>query len=94
MSASVKLTKPQQLALAYLASVDWSTPADLGYAMAGDIEHPMRAQGAGRVGGCMGTRLSKMGLAGRHYREWPGKGRYAAGYEITQSGRAALRDTP
>ena len=77
------LTPPQRAALAHLAEAGLLTecyPASIGHAMerarAGRGERlarggrGMTAQGAGRVGGSMGTRLVKMGLAhstGRGY---------------------------
>lgn len=87
-----KLTEAQRRALRHLASVNWCSPASLGEAMS-DQER-LKAQGAGRIGGSMGGRLVKMGLAARHLEPWPGHGMCAAGYEITTAGRAALEREP
>ena len=78
------LTEPQRKALAYMAERAWASPADLGEAIGGTAR--MKAQGLGRLGGTMGTRLVRLGLARHASRERSG---YSA-YAITQAGREAL----
>lgn len=82
------LTEPQYRALRHLASVNWCSPSSLGEAMS-DRKH-LRTQGAGRLGGTMGTRLCKMGLAQRQKMRWRDGELYDAGYAITESGRHAI----
>jgi len=91
MGKPVKLTKAQMTALAALAR-SWKTPAGLGEAITGGLQrsgYPMKPQGLGRIGGAMGTRLMRKGLAQFHHKRWPTGGLYIAGYEITDAGRAA-----
>lgn len=86
------LTAAQRRALRHLESVNWCTPASLGQALS-DRDH-LKAQGAGRIGGAMGSHLVRLGLADRHRIPWKGGALYAAGYHITPAGRTALADTP
>ena len=80
------MTEPQIKALRYLATVQFATPADLGQAMGGTRRG--YAQGLGRMGGSMGSRLVKMKLALDASRERHGFPAYA----ISAAGRAALKE--
>lgn len=86
-----KLTDPQRRALAFLASRDSAMPAEIGYALTADQRWPLKPQGAGRLGGSMGTRLQKMGLT-RAVNRLIGGSLWPAGYAITQAGRKALEE--
>lgn len=57
------LTKRQIVALKLLAGRRYATPADIGDALTVGRIRPLKAQGAGRLGGTMGTRLVRLGLA-------------------------------
>lgn len=86
-----RLTSPQAKALAYLATVDWSSPYFIAEAMATEayrrFERPS-SQGYGRIGGTMAHRLIKMKLA-KDVSEAP---YYTPRYSITEQGRRALKD--
>lgn len=80
------MSPAQRRALECLAAGYWRTPADLGYAVS-TRTRPIKAQGAGRVGGAMGARLIALGWAvsAAHLR-----GGFPA-YAITEAGRRALK---
>ena len=80
------MTEPQIKALRYLATVQYATPADLGQAIGGTRRG--YAQGLGRLGGAMGSRLVKMKLAVDASRERDGFPAYA----INAAGIAALEE--
>ena len=82
------MTDPQRRALAYLAAHDIVTPASLGEGMGGTRRGG--AQGLGRLGGAMGARLVKMGLAHNESRH---RGGFPA-YSISPAGRQALAAAP
>lgn len=84
---SPTLTGPQIKALRYLGTVNFATPAQIGEAMGGTRRGV--AQGLGRLGGAMGTRLVRMGLARDASRDNHG---YAA-YAITSGGRLRVEGT-
>lgn len=86
----MKLTKPQKLALSFLATVDYAAPARIGQAMITERYRGQghSAQGLGRVGGTMASRLVKMGMARDRSREFD----YFPRYSITDAGRAALTE--
>lgn len=98
MTGTVKLTEAQRYALQALAAIGGDvSPARLGQAM---MERPgvearrrggnrNSSQGLGRIGGAMGTRLVKMGLASRGFRQRDG-GFERYGYSITPAGRALI----
>lgn len=81
-----KLTGPQRKALLYLSERPYAAPSEIGYAMTGGQHSQLKGQGAGRLGGTMGARLERMGLARTSNR----RAGFPA-YEITSEGRAALR---
>jgi hypothetical protein len=87
----VKLTEPQRRALSYLATVADASPARIGEAMYHDgwlrLEQNLSAQGCGRVGGTMATRLVKMGLV----RDVSLKNGGWPAYAISPEGRKALK---
>lgn len=83
----IALTKPQRLALEFLDRAAFATPQQIGYAMTPDRDYPLKPQGAGRIGGAMGCRLVRMGLA--HDASLSNSGFSA--YSISRQGRAALR---
>lgn len=80
-------TKPQWRALKCLGAQRFATPQEIGYAMTVGRSPPLKPQGAGRLGGTMGSRLVRMELAS-HY---SGHGGFPA-YAITAAGRAKLRE--
>lgn len=84
----MKVTESQRRALAFLATVEYATPADIGYAVTPGRVPPLQPQGAGRIGGAMGSRLVRMGLANNASRQ---RGGFSA-YAINRAGRAALRE--
>lgn len=59
------MTEPQRLALAAMIAVPYLTPAEIGYAISPDRPggRVLKAQGAGRIGGSMASRLIKFGWA-------------------------------
>ena len=57
----MSLTAPQRKALEFLASVSYAAPSENCSAMGGTRGN--KSQGLGRLGGAMGARLFKMGLA-------------------------------
>ncbi len=82
------LTEPQRKALTFLASVTCASPAAIGYAMTPARKHPLKAQGAGRLGGTMAARLMRNGLVCNA--SYMNSG--FAAYAITAKGRQALND--
>jgi hypothetical protein len=90
MSDEIKLTEPQRRALEYLNSVTNATPSRIGEAMYHEgwrrRERHLSAQGCGRVGGTMATRLVKMGLV----RDLAMKNDGWSLYEISQRGRELI----
>lgn len=85
-----KLTVSQFKALRVLSLHDYLTSASLGMEMTNGVKRdggPMKAQGLGRLGGTMGTRLVLMGLAWNSHRA----GGYPA-YEISSKGRRVLEE--
>ena len=87
----MKLTEPQRCALKALAKATYLSPGEIGYALTEGRKPPLRSQGAGRLGGTMGNRLVKMGLAKHYKSQFAGKTWYR-GYSINALGRSALRD--
>lgn len=81
------LTEPQKKALQYLASVPWAAPSEIGQAMIADGAR-MKAQGMGRLGGTMATRLMKRGLV------FPADSQRSGfpAYRISAAGREVLKD--
>jgi hypothetical protein len=79
-------------ALAFLATVPWATPADIGHAIAPEarLGHGMTAQGAGRMGGRVAHRLMDKGLVANASSR---RGGFPA-YSITPAGRDALPKEP
>ena len=103
---AARLTQPQRRALQYLAAErggrdGLTSPAELGYGMqpgpVAGMGRALKPQGAGRLGGTMGARLVRMGLAehiwdGQHYL----RGRKVmracgSGYRINEAGMHALK---
>ena len=80
----IALTDPQLLALRFLADRTCASPAELGAAIGGT--RAMKAQGLGRLGGTMGTRLVRLKLA--EHASWDRGG--FPGYRINAAGRAAI----
>jgi hypothetical protein len=80
------MTEPQRRALTYLASVEMASPAALGQGMGGTRRG--NAQGLGRLGGAMGSRLVKLGWA----RDLSHKCHGFPAYGISSLGRRALEE--
>lgn len=78
----MKLTDAQQRALLAIcdAGRQGLTAAEIGYALTPDRKYPLVPQGAGRLGGRVGTKLRELGLAS--HGGWP------MGYTATPAGRA------
>lgn len=81
------LTEAGRKALAFIATVapHAAYPSAIGHAMTDGFTksgRAMKAQGLGRLGGGMGARLVKLGLAGHAGR----------GYVLTSAGRRALEE--
>ena len=56
------MTKPQLLAMTALFESAYPlSPSSIGYAMTPNREHPLKRQGAGRLGGTMMARLWRLG---------------------------------
>ena len=77
----MELTDAQQRALLALfdAGRQGLTAAEIGYALTPDRRHPLVPQGAGRLGGRVGTKLRELGLTS--HGGWPMK------YTVTGAGR-------
>ena len=89
----MKLTEPQRRALQALAKHTNMMPAEIGYAITADRSHPLKPQGAGRLGGTMAARLEKLGLVKPYRDRWATDPRWTyRGYQITDAGRAKLRE--
>ena len=82
------MTEPQRKALAFLASVRWASPPQIGEAMGGT--RGKSAQGAGRLGGRMASTLIRHGWACSMCEYNSGFPAYA----ITARGLNALDDAP
>lgn len=87
-------TEPQARALRVLAERSDAHPGNpfvttvqFGYGMIPDRNPPLKAQGAGRLGGRMGLTLRGYGWARQHQDSFA-----RASYAITEAGREALRD--
>jgi hypothetical protein len=78
------MTPTERKALTFLATVHFATPAQIGQAVGGTKRG--RAQGLGRLGGRVGSRLCKAGLAWDAKRQNSG---YPA-YMINGNGRHEL----
>ena len=95
-----KLTEPQERALRVLERAEEQPSGALSPAMLGemmvreaDYNRINKAQGMGRLGGTMGTRLIRIGLAYRKETRNQYTGEvYDHGYAITGKGRVALRN--
>ena len=76
------LTSAQERALLAICDAGRAglSPAQIGYALTPDRKPPLRPQGAGRLGGTMGTRLKTMGLV------WGGG--FPTTYTVLRPGRA------
>ena len=82
-----ELTAPQRRALAFLATVPSASPAMIGEALTRERRPPLSPQGAGRLGGTMGARLCRMGLAWNASYDNSG----FPAYQISPSGRRELQ---
>ena len=78
----MKLTDTQQRALLAIcdAGRQGLTAAEIGYALTPDRKYPLVPQGAGRLGGRVGTQLRDLNLTS--HGGWPMK------YTVTPAGRA------
>lgn len=74
-------------ALRFLAGVRWATPSSIGEALHDGVRS---AQGYGRLGGRIATRLRDKGLTRLHVERYRGK-LWPLGYEITVAGRETLK---
>jgi hypothetical protein len=86
-----KLTEKQRRALVFLSEHGPSTPSAIGYAVSdkpppGTPGRPLKAQGAGFIGGTMAWRLMNAGLVSMA----KNGAKCGPRYEITRAGRAAL----
>lgn len=85
------MTEPQKIALKFLAGRPYATPSEIGEAMLRDrkFQRARTAQGLGRIGGAMGSRLTAFGWAADASNR---RGGFPA-YRITEVGRTALKLT-